>query len=163
MNPKSPEIGLRWRIIRVIVGGPYLLALRVRVSGLDRIPAEGPAILAVNHVSVLDPIAVALAAYSRGRAIRFLAAAEFFSHPLTGLVLRGWGPGPVAPRAPRAERADPNSRGHRHRRAHRGGPGRERLNPPAAHGDRSDHVEHRGARRDGPARHRALALASARR
>jgi 1-acyl-sn-glycerol-3-phosphate acyltransferase len=95
MSPSSSEIDLRWRIIRVVVGGPYLLALRVRVAGLDRIPAEGPAIVAVNHVSVLDPIGVALAAYSRGRAIRFLAAAEFFSHPLTGLVLRGCGQIPI--------------------------------------------------------------------
>src|SRR5439155_1496106 len=41
-----------------------------------------------NHVSVLDPIAIALGAAARGRAIRFLAATEFFAHPLWGPSLR---------------------------------------------------------------------------
>jgi 1-acyl-sn-glycerol-3-phosphate acyltransferase len=60
----------------------------MRFYGLDRIPERGAAILAPNHVSVLDPIAVALAVAERGRVIRFLAAAEFFGHPLLGPGLR---------------------------------------------------------------------------
>jgi 1-acyl-sn-glycerol-3-phosphate acyltransferase len=63
-------------------------AFKMRFSGLDRVPERGAAILAPNHVSVLDPIAVALAVAERGRVIRFLAAAEFFSHPLLGPGLR---------------------------------------------------------------------------
>jgi 1-acyl-sn-glycerol-3-phosphate acyltransferase len=89
------ELDLRWRVLRRILGTPYLCALHVRVSGIERIPERGAAILAVNHVSVLDPIGVALAAYARGRAIRFLAAAEFFDHPLAGPVLRGWDQIPI--------------------------------------------------------------------
>jgi 1-acyl-sn-glycerol-3-phosphate acyltransferase len=82
-------------VLRRILGTPYLFALHVRVSGIERIPERGAAILAVNHVSVLDPIGVALVACARGRAIRFLAAAEFFDHPLAGPVLRGWDQIPI--------------------------------------------------------------------
>lgn len=66
----------------------YHLLFRLRFAGLDRIPLSGPAILAPNHVSVLDPIAVALATSARGRPTRFLAAAEFFAHPVWGWGLR---------------------------------------------------------------------------
>jgi 1-acyl-sn-glycerol-3-phosphate acyltransferase len=80
------EIDIWWRIGLRTVGRLYWAAFQLRYAGLDRIPAEGPAIFAMNHVSVLDPIALALATASRGRAIRFLAGAEFFEHPV-------WGPG----------------------------------------------------------------------
>ena len=89
------ELDFRWRVLRRILGTPYLWALHVRVSGIEHIPERGAAILAVNHVSVLDPIGVALVACARGRAIRFLAAAEFFDHPLAGPVLRGWDQIPI--------------------------------------------------------------------
>ena len=55
---------------------------------MERIPVRGPAILAANHVSPLDPIAVALAAARRGRTIRYLAAAEAFDIPVIGWGLK---------------------------------------------------------------------------
>jgi 1-acyl-sn-glycerol-3-phosphate acyltransferase len=54
------------------------LILRVRFEGLENIPDTGGSVLAPNHVSVLDPVVLALAPSKRGRTIRFLAAAEFF-------------------------------------------------------------------------------------
>src|SRR6266496_5966459 len=77
-----------WRAGLLTVAPLYRLLFRLRFEGLDRIPAAGPAILAPNHVSVLDPIAVALATSARGRPVRFLAAAEFFAHPVWGWGLR---------------------------------------------------------------------------
>ena len=67
----------------------------MRFSGLDHIPTQGPGLFAMNHVSVLDPIALALATASRGRAIRFLSGAEFFEHPVWGPCLRLTGQIPV--------------------------------------------------------------------
>jgi 1-acyl-sn-glycerol-3-phosphate acyltransferase len=67
-----------WRIGLVFVGAFIRLLLRIRFEGLENIPDSGGAILAPNHISVLDPIALALGPSKRGRTIRFLAAAEFF-------------------------------------------------------------------------------------
>lgn len=36
------------------IGGPLKLAFRPWVEGLENIPAEGPAILASNHLSFSD-------------------------------------------------------------------------------------------------------------
>lgn len=77
-----------WQVGLLTVAPLYRLLFRLRFDGLDRIPDSGPAILAPNHVSVLDPIAVALATSARGRPVRFLAAAEFFAHPVWGWGLR---------------------------------------------------------------------------
>ena len=52
--------------------------VRLRFEGLENIPSSGGAMFAPNHVSVLDPILLALGTSRRGRTIRFLAAAEFF-------------------------------------------------------------------------------------
>ncbi|MGC9259991.1 MAG: MFS transporter [Phycisphaerae bacterium] len=45
-----------------------------------RIPVTGPAIVAANHSSVLDPLAVSIG--SRRRLVRFLMAREYFQLPL---------------------------------------------------------------------------------
>ena len=76
-----------WRIGLVTVGSLYRLSFRMRFDGLARLP-DGPGILAANHVSVLDPVAIALATSAAGRPIRFVAAAEFFDRPIWGLGLR---------------------------------------------------------------------------
>jgi 1-acyl-sn-glycerol-3-phosphate acyltransferase len=88
MTGGSHEFDFWWRMGLLTVAPLYRLLCRLRFDGLDRIPQSGAAILAPNHVSVLDPIAVALATSARGRSVRFLAAAEFFAHPLWGWGLR---------------------------------------------------------------------------
>jgi 1-acyl-sn-glycerol-3-phosphate acyltransferase len=60
------------------VGTLTHLALRIRFHGLDNIPRSGGAILAPNHISVLDPVVIALGPVKIDRTVRFLAAAEFF-------------------------------------------------------------------------------------
>jgi 1-acyl-sn-glycerol-3-phosphate acyltransferase len=65
------------------------LLFRVQVEGLENIPAEGPAILAFNHVSVLDgPVLVIEVARRCRREARFLVASEVFSKIFFGWVLR---------------------------------------------------------------------------
>ncbi len=65
------------------------LLFRVRVEGIANIPAVGPAILAFNHVSVLDgPVLAIEVARRRRRESRFLVAAEVFQKVFFGWVLR---------------------------------------------------------------------------
>jgi 1-acyl-sn-glycerol-3-phosphate acyltransferase len=60
-----------------------------RFEGLEHIPPEGPAIIACNHASYLDPIANAYAIVRAGRRPRFLAKDDLFDIPLVGSALRG--------------------------------------------------------------------------
>ena len=65
------------------------LLFRVRVVGIEHVPARGPAIVAFNHVSALDGPALATELSRRTkRPTRFLVAAEFFSKTFFGWVLR---------------------------------------------------------------------------
>ncbi len=60
-----------------------------RFEGLGTIPARGPAIVACNHASYLDPIANAYAVVRAGRRPRFLAKIELFRTPVMGWALAG--------------------------------------------------------------------------
>jgi 1-acyl-sn-glycerol-3-phosphate acyltransferase len=69
---------------------------RVRVTGIHRVPLEGPAILAFVHVSVLDgPCLAAEVAWRRRRTARFLVASEIFDVPVIGWFLRRYRQIPV--------------------------------------------------------------------
>src|SRR5436309_9853759 len=77
-----------WMFGRVTVGTLFRAAMKLRIEGEEHIPLTGPAILAANHVSPLDPIAMALAASRRGRTIRYLTAAEAYEIPVIGWGLK---------------------------------------------------------------------------
>lgn len=65
------------------------LLFRVRVTGIHLVPLDGAAILAFNHISVLDGPCIAVeTAWRRRRATRFLVAAELFDVPVCGWILR---------------------------------------------------------------------------
>lgn len=70
------------------MGLAFEAAVRLRFAGLTNIPLSGGALLAYNHVSVLDPVVVGLGADRRGRSVRFLSLAEAFDQPLVGWGLR---------------------------------------------------------------------------
>jgi 1-acyl-sn-glycerol-3-phosphate acyltransferase len=65
--------------------------------GLEHVPREGGVILAVNHISHADPIAIAdYIVYGSGRIARFLAKSTLFQRPpLVSHVMRGAGQIPV--------------------------------------------------------------------
>jgi len=67
---------------------PLRYGLHWTIEHADRIPREGPAILASNHVSYLDPLTLAWVADRSDRRIRFLAKAELFDKRLFGSMLR---------------------------------------------------------------------------
>jgi 1-acyl-sn-glycerol-3-phosphate acyltransferase len=76
-----------------IIGAPLVRAImavcfRMRVEGIDHVPAAGPVVLAPNHISVLDgPGVSAITGTHRWRATRNLIAAEVF-HGVIGWIVR---------------------------------------------------------------------------
>jgi 1-acyl-sn-glycerol-3-phosphate acyltransferase len=65
-----------WWLMKYVLLGPILrLLYRPTTRGLENIPAEGPAILAANHLSFLDDFLLPLMV--RGRKVVFLAKAEY--------------------------------------------------------------------------------------
>ncbi len=71
---------------------PWLWSwFRWTIEGVERIPKEGPAILAFNHIAFLDPFAAAYVAVEAGRRPRFLAKSELFEDKRIAWILRGAG------------------------------------------------------------------------
>lgn len=62
---------------------------RWSVEGVGNIPPAGPAILAFNHISYLDPFAAAYVVDQAGRRPRFLAKSELFEDRRISWILRG--------------------------------------------------------------------------
>ena len=76
-------------LARLVAIPPTKLWFNWRLEDLDRIPRSGPAIVAANHISYLDPFANGYAILKAGRRPRFLAKDELFKVPIVGTVLRG--------------------------------------------------------------------------
>jgi 1-acyl-sn-glycerol-3-phosphate acyltransferase len=66
-------------IVRVVASLALRFWFRLRVRGAEHVPGEGPAIVAANHKSFLDPFFLGLATPRR---MRFMAKAELFKGPL---------------------------------------------------------------------------------
>lgn len=57
----------------------YKVIFRLKIKGRENIPSEGPVVLASNHSSILDPVAVGIAST---RPINFMAKEELFNIPI---------------------------------------------------------------------------------
>jgi 1-acyl-sn-glycerol-3-phosphate acyltransferase len=82
------ELNSWWYVARATVGNAFRLALRLRFHHMERLPRTGAALVACNHISVLDPIILGIGVSDLGRTIRFLTAAEVFDKRLIGWGLR---------------------------------------------------------------------------
>jgi 1-acyl-sn-glycerol-3-phosphate acyltransferase len=82
-------------LAKVLLRRPLRHGLRWKVEGVERIPAEGPVLLASNHVSYLDPLCLAYLGDLAGRKVRFLAKAELFESWWFGPIVRKLGNIPV--------------------------------------------------------------------
>ncbi|WP_062647869.1 lysophospholipid acyltransferase family protein [Streptomyces maremycinicus] len=83
--------------MKVAIGGPLKVTFRPWVEGLENIPAEGPAILASNHLSFSDSFFLPAVL---DRKVTFIAKAEYFTTPgvkgrLTAAFFKGVGQLPV--------------------------------------------------------------------
>jgi 1-acyl-sn-glycerol-3-phosphate acyltransferase len=68
---------------------PLTVWFRWRFEGLSNVPAEGPVLVAANHISHFDPLAHAFFLEKAGRRPRFLAKSELYRNPLLRRVLQG--------------------------------------------------------------------------
>jgi 1-acyl-sn-glycerol-3-phosphate acyltransferase len=80
---------LRW-LLRY-VGVPLLVRFDC-ITGIENVPAEGPAILMINHIALVDPIMVL---HSLPRNVVPLAKIEVYRYPVVGIFPRLWGVIPV--------------------------------------------------------------------
>ena len=97
-----------WYRLAIAILKPFCLVLwRREASGLQHLPEGGGLILAANHISPLDPIALAdHVLYDLGLAPRFLAKSSLFKgRGFVATVLRGAGQIPVQRNTADAARA----------------------------------------------------------
>lgn len=68
------------------------IIFRIEIKNADRIPQEGKLIICGNHISLLDPVMVAIAS---PRQISYMAKKELFKYKLLNKVFRSLGAFPV--------------------------------------------------------------------
>jgi 1-acyl-sn-glycerol-3-phosphate acyltransferase len=89
-----PRITRRWWAAGHLLLVPCVRgALRLRVSGRENIPAQGPVLVVSNHVSELDPPTLGVSALPRKT--YYMAKQELFSVPLLGRAVFRLGAFPV--------------------------------------------------------------------
>ena len=71
---------------------------RLKVSGIDNIPKEGPVMLLGNHISYID---FAFIQWSTPRKIRFVVHDDYYSKPIINWFLRGVGAVSIRPESSR--------------------------------------------------------------
>lgn len=86
---------LFWALAVIVLPFVGYLA-KMRFSGRDKLPVNGPFVLAPNHYSEFDPLIVAVAVWRLGRAPRFMAKDSLFRVPVVGWLLTRTGMIPVA-------------------------------------------------------------------
>ncbi|MHB1536267.1 MAG: lysophospholipid acyltransferase family protein [Acidimicrobiales bacterium] len=74
--------------LKVTLTPLLVLAFRVRVEGIGRVPRRGAVILASNHVSFIDSMFIPLVVLRR---VTFVAKAEYFDDRKTGWFFRNLG------------------------------------------------------------------------
>ncbi|BCI55774.1 1-acyl-sn-glycerol-3-phosphate acyltransferase [Mycolicibacterium litorale] len=72
---------------------------RISYHGLHHLPAQGGAVVAINHTGYIDFLPAALAAKNRGRRMRFMIKAEMERVRVVGYLIRHTGTIPVDRRA----------------------------------------------------------------
>lgn len=75
-------------VVAATVAAFKAMRWQVDVRGADHVPADGPAVLAANHVGYLDFAFLGYGALPRKRLVRFLAKQEVFDHKLAGPLMR---------------------------------------------------------------------------
>jgi 1-acyl-sn-glycerol-3-phosphate acyltransferase len=75
-------------VVHFVIRPIFWLLFRPHVTGRENVPLTGPVILASNHLSFIDSIAIPIVA---PRKVGYLAKAEYFTGSgITGWVSRAW-------------------------------------------------------------------------
>ena len=95
-KPADGSYSGAWRNVSKIILRPGIrMMMRLDWSGQEHIPADGPVILAANHLSYMDIFAVSLFADSARRYPVFLAKSSLFNIPVVGTIIGKLGQLPV--------------------------------------------------------------------
>jgi 1-acyl-sn-glycerol-3-phosphate acyltransferase len=95
-KPPDGSYSTAWRNFSKIILRPGIrMMMRLDWRGQENIPADGPTILAANHLSYMDIFAVSLFADSARRYPVFLAKSSLFSIPVIGPLIGKLGQLPV--------------------------------------------------------------------
>jgi 1-acyl-sn-glycerol-3-phosphate acyltransferase len=94
MEKRVERISPAYRCVLYASVPPAVWWGRLEVTGVECFPLTGPVLLAGNHDSYWDTVAIGLAALPR-RQIRALAKASLWKLPLGSLVLNGMGQIPI--------------------------------------------------------------------
>lgn len=81
-----------YRVVYTVVRGLCQILFRVRVRGVEKVPAEGAYIIAPTHRSILD---IPFAGFITRRRIRFMAKQELYEKPLGAKLFTALGGIPV--------------------------------------------------------------------
>jgi len=95
--PGVPKVGglEPYDMLRTLMRPAVFPYARFDIDGVARVPHRGPVILAANHRSYFDVVALAIVAARLGRPVRFLAKRELFDAPVVGQLARALGGIPV--------------------------------------------------------------------
>jgi 1-acyl-sn-glycerol-3-phosphate acyltransferase len=91
----ASERDLWWTMGRATLGTVVKTAFKLEVVGTRNIPASGGALIAYNHISVIDAPFVALPVVDMGRVVHFFALSQDFERPVLGWCLRKMGQIPI--------------------------------------------------------------------
>ena len=92
--PKLGGVELH-RALSAVVRPELVRFARFDIAATEHIPRNGAAIVAVNHRSYFDPVAILMALAKQGRVGRFMAKQEIFDAPVIGGLVRAMGAIPV--------------------------------------------------------------------
>jgi 1-acyl-sn-glycerol-3-phosphate acyltransferase len=92
--PTEERFTSAYRAVMAVTGPIVRRWGRLEATGVELIPESGPLLIAGNHDSYWDPIAIGVAARER-RQIRALAKSSMWKYPLVGSVLTGMGQIPI--------------------------------------------------------------------
>jgi 1-acyl-sn-glycerol-3-phosphate acyltransferase len=96
VKPKvSRKLGWAMAFVVTVLRRPLMVLTRREWIGGENLPSEGGIVVAVNHVSEVDPLPFAHFLYDNGRIPRFLGKAEVFKVPIAGRILTSAGQIPV--------------------------------------------------------------------
>jgi 1-acyl-sn-glycerol-3-phosphate acyltransferase len=85
-------VSLTWAVARPTLGTAAALASRLKVYAKERVPPEGGCVIASNHFSWLDPVALGAAS---PRTLYYMAKIEAHDAPGLGALIRAFGCFPV--------------------------------------------------------------------
>jgi putative phosphoserine phosphatase/1-acylglycerol-3-phosphate O-acyltransferase len=89
---KVPVLGLELQKLALQFARPELTPYAdIEISGVERIPRRGPAIVVANHRSYFDPTVMAMVASKAGRTVRALGKKEVFDVPIIGALAAALG------------------------------------------------------------------------